>query len=103
MFGSLFLWCVVNENMFESFRIIYLFICVIFDCIEEKVLIFSQKVLNLQIYLNYKNYIIFKGFIGIIFCGIVLFISFVYNGWILDKEIIVRFGIFDLLYVFIYQ
>lgn len=87
----------MNENMPESFRITYPFTRVTLDCTEEKVQTPSSKVLNSQIYSNYKNHTTFKGLIGITPCGTVSFISSVYTGWISDKEITARSGILDLL------
>lgn len=82
---------------------IYPFTRATLDCTEEKVKTPSSKVLNSQIYSNYKNHTTFKGLIGITPCGTVSFISSVYTGWISDKEITARSGILDLLHVLIYQ
>lgn len=87
----------------ESFRITYPFTRATLDCTEEKVQTPSSKVLNSQIYSNYKNHTTFKGLIGIAPCGTVSFISSVYTGWISDKEITASSGILDLLHVLIYQ
>lgn len=92
----------MNENMPESFRITNPFTRATLDCTEEKVQTPSSKVLNSQIYSNYKNHTTFKGLIGITPCGTVSFISSVYTGWISDKEITARSGILDLLHVLIY-
>lgn len=81
----------------ESFRITYPFTRATLDCTEEKVQTPSSKVLNSQIYSNYKNHTTFKGLIGITPCGTVSFISSVYTGWISDKESTARSGILDLL------
>ncbi|XP_061170304.1 uncharacterized protein LOC133179609 [Saccostrea echinata] len=100
MLGSLPLWLsrsVVNKNMPESFRITYPFTRVILDCTEIKVQTPSSKVLNSQIYSNYKSHTTFKGLVGITPCGTVSFVSSLYTGGISDKEITARSGILDLL------
>lgn len=55
--------------MSESFKITYPFTRATLDCTEEKVQTPSSKVLNSQIYTNYKNHTTFKGLIGITPCG----------------------------------
>ncbi|XP_062585919.1 uncharacterized protein LOC134247604 [Saccostrea cucullata] len=100
MLGSLPLWpsrTVVNRNMPESFRLTYPFTRVILDCTEIKVQTPSSKVLNSQIYSNYKSHTTFKGLVGITPCGTVSFVSSLYTGGISDKDITARSGILDLL------
>lgn len=81
----------------KSFRITYPSTRVILDCTEIKVQTTSSKALNSQIYSNYKSHTTFKGLIGITPCGTVSFISSLYTGGILDKEITARSRILDLL------
>lgn len=50
-----------------------------------------------EFYFSYKSVIIFKGFVGIIFSGVVLFIFKFYMGFISDREIVKRCGILKLL------
>ncbi|XP_078320202.1 uncharacterized protein LOC144621262 [Crassostrea virginica] len=100
MLGSLPIWpsrSVVNENMPECFRNTYPTTRVILDCTEIKVQTPSSKVLNSQVYSNYKSHTTFKSLVGITPSGTVSFVSSLYTGGISDKEITARSGIIDLL------
>ncbi|XP_078679317.1 uncharacterized protein LOC144914967 [Branchiostoma floridae x Branchiostoma belcheri] len=96
MLGSLEIWpsrSVVDKNMPESFRKTYPKTRVIIDCTEIKVQTPSSKVLNSEIYSNYKSHTTFKSLVGITPCGVVSFVSTLYTGAISDKEITAKSGI----------
>ncbi|XP_048738589.2 uncharacterized protein LOC125653256 isoform X2 [Ostrea edulis] len=100
MLGSLPLWpprCVVDSNMPKCFQETYPHVRVILDCTEIKVQTPSSKVLNSEMYSNYKSHTTFKSLIGITPCGAVAFISSMYTGNISDKAITALSGILDLL------
>lgn len=61
--------------MLEVFKDKYFFMWVIIDCIEIKCEMFSSFLLNIELFSFYKNYMMFKGLIGIVFNGVVIFIS----------------------------
>ena len=100
MFGSLCLWPsrrIVDQNMPICFKSTYPNTRVILDCTEIKVQTPSSKVLNSEIYSNYKIHTTFKSLIGITPVGSVSFVSSLYTGCISDKDITTRSGIIDLI------
>jgi hypothetical protein len=100
MLGSLRLWpsrSVVDRNMPQCFKETYPHVRVILDCTEIKVQTPSSKVLNSEMYSNYKSHTTFKSLIGITPCGAVAFISSLYTGCVSDKAITALSGILDLL------
>ena len=100
MLGSIPIWPsrqAINRNMPDNFKCTFPKTRVIIDCTEIKVQTPSSKVLNSEIFSNYKSHNTFKGLIGITPCGMISFISSLYTGSISDKEITKRSGILDLL------
>lgn len=84
--------------MFQFFKEKYFLIRVIIDCIEIKVEMLLFLFLKLQIYSNYKSVNILKGLIGILLLGSVSFVSQLFIGCILDREIIECFGFFQFFF-----
>jgi hypothetical protein len=100
MFGSLRIWPsrrVVDQNMPVCFKCTYPNTRVILDCTEIKVQTPSSKVLNSEIYSNYKSHATFKSLVGITPFGSVSFVSSLYTGCISDKDITAKSGIIDLI------
>ena len=90
MLGSLEIWPsrqIVDRNMPECFKKTFSKCRVILDCTEVKVQTPTSKVLNSEIYSNYKSHSTFKGLVGITPCGVMSFVSSLYTGSISDKEI----------------
>ena len=100
MLGCLPIWpsrSVIDSTMPECFKITYPKTRVILDCTEIQIQTPSSKVLNSEIYSNYKSHTTFKSLIGITPSGSVLFVSSLYTGAIGDKSITNLCGIVDLL------
>ena len=100
MLGSLPIWpsrSVIDSTVPECFQNTYPKTRVILDCTEIKVQTPSSKVLNSEIYSNYKSHTTFKSLIGITPGGSVSFVSYLYTGAIGDKSITNLCGIVDLL------
>lgn len=78
--------------MFICFKFMYLDCRGIIDVFEIKVQVLLSLVLNSEMYLLYKSYIIYKGNVVILFLGEIIYISFLFEGLILDKELVRQFG-----------
>jgi len=69
---------------------------VIIDCTEIRCQMPSSLHLNGELFSNCKHHSTLNGFIGISPAGTITFISQLYTGSILDREIVVRSGLLDL-------
>lgn len=81
----------------ECFRSTYPKTRVILDCTEIRIQTPSSKVLNSEVYSNYKSNPTLKSLIGISPCGMLTFVSALFLGCISDKEITSKSGILALL------
>lgn len=61
--------------MLVDFKEKFLLIRIIIDCMEVFCEMFSSLFLNFELFSLYKNYVIFKGFVGILFSGVIIFVS----------------------------
>lgn len=98
--GSMPIWAsrqVIDSSMPQSFKVTYPLTRVIIDCTEIRVQTPSSKVLNSEVYSNYKSHTTFKSLVGISPNGAVTFVSRLYCGSISDKSLTSQCGIVDLL------
>lgn len=85
-----------NIPMAEDFEKNHSSTRVIIDCTEIRCQMPSSLHLNGELFSNCKHHSTLKGFIGISPAGTITFISQLYTGSILDREIVVRSGLLDL-------
>lgn len=87
----------VKANLPECFKTAYPDTCVILDCTEIKVRTPTSKVLNSEFYSSYNSHTTYKGLVGIAPNGTVTFISSLFQGSMLDKEITRQSGVVSLI------
>ena len=100
MLSSIPVWAsrtIIDSSMPQSFKDTYPSTRVVIDCTEIRVQTPSSKVLNSEIYSNYKSHSTFKSLVGISPSGAVTFVSRLYCGSISDKSITSQSGILDLI------
>lgn len=61
--------------MFVDFKEKFLLMRVIIDCMEVWCEMLSSLFLNFEFFSVYKNYVILKGFVGIVLSGGIIFVS----------------------------
>lgn len=61
--------------MLIDFKEKFLIMRVIIDCMEVCCEMFSSLLFNFELFSFYKNYVIFKGLVGIFLSGVIIFIS----------------------------
>lgn len=94
-FGQISIWLlkeIVQVIMLVDFKEKFFITRVIIDCTEVRCEMFSSLLFNFELFSFYKNYVTFKVLVGIVLSGVIIFISQLYIGSILDREIVVRSG-----------
>lgn len=61
--------------MLVDFKEKFLITRVIIDCTEVRCEMFSSLLFNFELFSFYKNGVIFKGLVGIVLSGVIIFIS----------------------------
>ena len=100
MFGSLNIWLhrdAVDKLMPQCFKEHFPRTRVILDCTEIYIERASSKVINSEMYSNYKGRTTLKGLIGVCPSGQITFVSNLFEGSISDKAITRESGILPLL------
>ena len=85
----------INETMPESFKKTYPSTKCILDCTELFLLKTSSSSIQSSLYSSCKHHVTYKGLIRIAPLGAITFVSQLYPGSILDKEIVAKSGILN--------
>ena len=85
----------INDNMPMTMKARFPFVCVIVDCTELYAEVPQSLVMHKLLYSEYKSHVTIKNLVGIIPGGGFIFISPVFPGSYLDKEIVLQSGILN--------
>lgn len=81
--------------MFLFFRVKFLNVNCIIDCIEFFIKKLRNLIVQFQIFSFYKYYNIYKVLVGVLFFGVFLFILNLWGGNVFDRYIIKESGFLD--------
>ena len=100
-FSSIPIWHTreqINEEDLEKFKRMYPSTRCILDCTERYCQRFSSCSTQISLYSHYKNHATYKGLIGVSLSASIAFVSKLYDGSTLYKEIVKKSGLLEKKY-----